>query len=56
VLQYVYDITKAAGTAGPMPTLTKATWRAHEGQITAVHRSAFGISLLTAASDGNIRM
>jgi hypothetical protein len=48
----VYPTALQPGAA-PAP---KAQWRAHEAPVTALHRSAFGVQLLTGASDGCVHM
>ena len=49
---YVYPLTALPGRAWA----PKASWQAHRGAVTALHRSSFGVQLLSGATDGSIHL
>ena len=49
---YVYPLTASPGRAWA----PKASWQAHRGAVTALHRSSFGAQLVSGATDGSIHL
>jgi len=49
---YVYPLTAPPGRAWA----PKASWQAHRGAVTALHRSSFGVQLVSGATDGSIHL
>lgn len=49
---YVYPLATTPGR----PWQPKASWQAHKGAVTAMHRSSFGAQLLSGAADGTIHL